>query len=224
MRVLAVTTWAALLFAAANAAANERAALPSDTAIRDILPHGEAAEEICFAGEFAGKRIDVEDWAHTRIEVLPNVIVGGKPATRPVPRELPDREISHMALRLAYHDRTEDGAFDYLFTLMVASEDLPDEVYARSGCGWGWPEDSNDHPEAKLACWIECDGGGFTAERVAGTKSIDLTFDYLSMQAGCEGRGSYRIGTTERSKRTSFRLKAVARDVCKPLEDWGAGQ
>jgi hypothetical protein len=151
------------------------------------------------------------------------VIVGGRPATRPVPRSLPKQDISQIALHLRYHNRKDDGAFDFAFTMMAGSKNLNEELFARSGCAWsGWNGDKETFPQTKLACAIECDGGGFTAERIAGTRSLDLRFHALSMQAGCDGGGRYRVGTGESYDTINFQLEPAPLSVCKPLKAWGS--
>jgi hypothetical protein len=183
------------------------------TAIRSILPHDRKGREVCFEGSFTSRTLDMEDWAHVTTEAVPGVEVGGKPATRPVPRALPDQEVSRVALHLTYSDRQDDGAFDYAFTVMAASTGLRKNLFAHSGCAWSTKDD-------RLDCWIECDGGSMSVERIAGTESLDVSFSNLFMQAGCEGGGAYRIGTGEKADTERFRLEKVPLRVCKPLKAW----
>jgi hypothetical protein len=190
------------------------------TAIKSIIPHRRAGDEACYAGTFSGQTIDIADWAHPTLEILPDVIVGGQPATRPLPRSLPKQDISQIALHLTYRIK-RGGSWDFDFTLMAGSNSLNDELFARSGCAWsGWNGEKDVRPEFKLACWIECDGGGFTAGRIAGTRSLDLRFHALAMQSGCEGGGRYRVGTGETYDTVKFRLEPAPLSVCRRAKSW----
>jgi hypothetical protein len=164
----------------------------------------------------------MEDWSHTVTEVVPNLMVGGKPATRPVPKTLPDQDVSRVALHLAYHKRAEDEDYDFTFTVLVASKSLKEELFARSQCSW-W--DGNPAAvETRLSCWIDCDGGGMGVTRVPGSQSVDVMFSYLSMQAGCEGGGAFRVGTGGEADRTSFRIAKAPLEACAPLKAWARDQ
>ena len=186
-------------------------------AIKSILPHDRVGEDACFEGTFSGRMLDMEDWAHTTTKVVPGLEVGGTPATRPVPGPLPDQDVSRITLHLSYTDRQDDGAFDYAFTVMAASKSLSKKLFAHSGCAWS-------EREERLACWIECDGGGMSVERIAGTEGLSVSFSNLSMQAGCDGGGAYRIGTGDRADDISFRLESVPLRACKPLKAWAEEQ
>ena len=199
----------------------------ADAAIKDIIPHKKPGQEICFAGDFADQAIDMQDVSKTVSEIVPGVEAGGKPAIRAVPAALPKQDVSRIALHLTYHNRIREGSFDVMFTVMARSNSLNKELLARSGCiwsGWSAEQEKETLPQTKLGCWIECDGGGMTAERIAGTRSLNVRFDALSMQAGCEGGGAYRIGTSDMSKKTNFRLERVPLRVCKGLKAWGKKQ
>jgi hypothetical protein len=207
--------------AAQGETARDGAARPrTGTAIKSIIPHRRAGDETCYAGTFSERTIDIEDWARPTQETLPNVIVGGQPATRPVPRSSPKQDVSQIALHLTYRIK-RGGSWDFDFTLMAGSKSLNEELFARSGCAWsGWTGEKEARPEFKLACWIECDGGGFTAERIAGTRSLDLRFHALAMQAGCEGGGRYRVGTGETYDTVIFRIEPAPLSVCQRAKTW----
>lgn len=187
-----------------------------DTAIKSILPHEKVGQAACYEGTFSGQTIDMEDWSHTRTELVPNVEIGGGPATRPVPAVLLKEDISRVTLLLTYRNRQDDGSFDFGFTVRVAAKGLKKELFARSGCAWS----SKDE---QLDCWIECDGGGMPVERVAGTESVNVRFSDLAMQAGCDGGGAYRVGT-DRKVDVKFRLEKAPLHICKPLKAWEAEQ
>jgi hypothetical protein len=190
-------------------------------AIKSIIRHRRAGDETCYAGTFSERTIDIEDWARPTQETLPNVIVGGQPATRPVPRSSPKQDVSQIALHLTYRIK-RGGSWDFDFTLMAGSKSLNEELFARSGCAWsGWTGEKDVRPEFKLGCWIECDGGGFTAARITGTRSLDLRFHALKMQAGCEGGGRYRVGTGESYDTVNFRLEPAPLSVCQRAKTWG---
>jgi hypothetical protein len=209
---LFITGLTVLLGLSAEQAGGEAPKASDGNEIKSILPHGKPGEEACFEGTFSGRTIDMEDWAHVTTEEVPGLEVGGKPATRPVPRSLPGQDVSRVALHLTFQEKA-DTSFDYLFTVMTASKGESGELFARSGCAWS--EKANT-----LDCWIECDGGSFDVARITGTETVDLTFSYLSMQAGCEGGGAFRIGTGESPEKISFRLAKAPLNVCKPLKDW----
>jgi hypothetical protein len=197
-------------------------------AIQDIIPHQRVGDEICFEGTYAGRTLDMQDWAHTTQEPVPGQAINekepsnDKPATRTVPTALPKRDVSRIALHLTYHNRLREGSFDVMFTVSAASKDLGRELLARSGCIWsGWSDGEERLPQTKLGCWIECDGGGMTVERIPGTQSVNLSFSQLSMQAGCDGGGAYRVGTGDDADKINFRLEKVPLEVCRPLKIWG---
>jgi hypothetical protein len=140
-----------------------------------------------------------------------------------VPGDLPDQDVSRILLHLTYENRKKEQSFDFMFTVAAQSKSLSKELFARSGCiwsGWSAQEGKEVLPETKLACWVECDGGSMTTERIPGTGSLNLSFGNLAMQDGCEGGGQYRVGTDTSSKNMNFRLEKVPLQTCKPLKAW----
>jgi len=194
-------------------------------AIKPIIPHRKLGDEVCFSGTFSGQTVDMEDWANTTTEPVPDLLVGGKPATRPVPAALPNQDVSRIDLHLRYHARKENGAFDLAFIVKADSKSLNKDLFARSGCTWsGWDGEKEIVPPYKLSCGNDCKGGGMTVERIAGTGGVDLTFDYMRMSAGCGGGGRYRVGAGDEPEKTAFRLERVPLAMCRPLKAWGRKQ
>ena len=226
-QVLAGSAGRALFYSAATLVSlvsfesDARSAEPDPKAvseIKDILPHNRIGQEICFSGTFNGQTVDMEDWSHISHEVVPGVFVAGEPAIRPVPRALPAQDISNLRLHLTYHNKRRDESWSYFFTLMVESKSLGKTLFARSGCDWYAGEDGTG--ATVLYCGIECDGGAFDVERIGATRDLNLTFRYLSMQRGCDGGGTYRIGTGDSYDKNVFHLEKVPLSVCRPLKDW----
>ena len=194
-------------------------------AIKNIIPHRVVGAEACFAGTFSGRTIDMQDWSKTRSLPTGQVDTNGKPVVRSVPEALPAQDIAQIALHLTYHNRLREGSFDLMFTLFAESKSLKTRLRARSGCTWsGWDGEKQTQPETKLSCWVECDGGGMTVERIPDTGDLNLRFHALAMQPGCDGGGRFRVGIGEASERVNFRLERVSLRLCKDLKVWGHKQ
>ncbi|MEQ1576066.1 MAG: hypothetical protein ABL894_00295 [Hyphomicrobium sp.] len=219
-RVRLLLTLAAMVFCAFPALA-QRAG--GDTAIKRIIPHNRPGKETCFEGSFGDKAVDMQQWPTYAEQIRPTIDAGGKPLAAATMQDRPNQSISHVALYLNYTNgrRARNESWDFSFTVGVTSPSLGKELFARSGCAWsGWDYEKEKEiaPEFMLACWVECDGGGMRAVRIPGTASINLFFDRLKMQAGCEGGGIYGIGTSE--AKVAFRLERAPLGVCKALKAW----
>ena len=208
-KILALISTAVCISVASTAIAAD------DTAIKAIIPHDHVGEESCFQGSFTGKPLDMMAWPSYADQAK------GKGTTK----DPPGQSVSHVALHLTFTDgralRNDSWGMD--FTVNVTSPSLNTELFAHSGCIWSGYDPKTDRditPEFKLGCWIECDGGGVTAKRIAGTKSIDVHFWRLFAQSGCEGGGRYSIATTEASQTVTFRLDPAPLEACKPLKAW----
>lgn len=193
-----------------------------DIAIKHIIPHNREGKETCFEGTFSDKTIDTQQWPTYAEQIAPATDANGNPRPNAKVVDHPSQSISHVALYLDYtNGRAREESWDFTFTVRVTSPSLGKELFARSGCAWsGWNHEEQKEvtPEFMLACWIECDGGGMRAKRIPGTASLNLVFDRLRMQAGCEGGGAYSLGTSE--KKVMFRLERAPLSVCKPLKAW----
>lgn len=209
MRVLAIVTLLALFSSPALAA--------EDTAIKPIIPHEHVGEESCFQGTFAGKALDMTEWPSYAEQAE------GKGTVTKLPRQA----VSHVALHLTFTNGREarNETWDMDFTINVTSPSLKQELFAHSGCiwsGWDTKTETERSPPFKLGCSIDCDGGGFTAERMPGTRSLAVRFWDLAMQSGCEGGGRYRLSTIEPLETGTFRVDPAPLDACKPLKAWAA--
>jgi hypothetical protein len=194
-----------------------------DTAIKNIIPHKRPGNEACFEGTFSDKAVDMQQWPTYAEQLRPKTDADGKPLAASTLQDLPNQAISHVALYLNYTNgrRARNESWDFDFTVRATSPSLGKELFARSGCawsGWDYEKEKEIEPEFMLACWVECDGGGMRAVRIPGTASLNLFFDRLKMQAGCEGGGTYSVATNE--AKVAFRLERASLDVCKALKAW----
>lgn len=197
--------------------------------IKPLLPQS-AGQAVCFSGTFPDKSLDMEDWSHTTLEVVPGVLQFGEPVMRPVPRHLPGQKVTGLTLSLTYDDRSSDYDWIYNFRLMATLDDGRPVLFASGECPWydktktvedrGEVKGNTDH----LGCYIDCDGGGMGMTRISGTTGLDLRFwgDGLGlrMSAGCGGRGSYRLGTGDADDDVPFHLAPAGAAQCAPLEAW----
>lgn len=222
LATIAATTLAATACSAAPALAQGGGA---DTAIKNIIPHKRPGNEACFEGTFTDKTVEVAQWLTYAQQKNPPVGTDGKPVAVPSSRELRDQTVSRVALYLKYTNgrRARNESWDLDFTVRVTSPSLGKELFARSGCtwsGWDYEKQKDIEPEFMLSCWIECDGGSMRAVRIPETASLNLFFDRLQMQAGCEGGGTYSVATSEASKKVAFLLERASLSTCKPLKAW----
>lgn len=220
LRVKWLSVLAAMAFGTAPASAQSAG---SDTAIKSIIPHKRPGNEACFEGTFGDKAVDMQQWPTYAEQLRPIADADGKPLAAATSRDLPNQAISHVALYLNYTNgrRARNESWDFDFTVRVTSPSLGKELFARSGCtwsGWDYEKEKDIEPEFMLACWVECDGGGMRAVRIPGTASLNLFFDRLKMQAGCEGGGTYSVATND--AKVAFRLERASLSACKALKAW----
>lgn len=188
-----------------------------DTAIKPVIPHSHAGAESCFQGSFTGKALDMTAWPSYAEQAQ------GKGTVT----KLLGQPVSHVALHLTFTNGREarNETWDMDFTVNVTAPLLKQELFAHSGCiwsGWDTKTETERSPPFKLGCSIDCDGGGFTAERMPGTRSLAVRFWDLAMQSGCEGGGRYRLSTIEPLETGTFRVDPAPLDACKPLKAWAA--
>jgi hypothetical protein len=198
------------------------AAARPNALIAPLLPHARG-ETACFAGTFSGQSMDVEDWSKARLVPLDRLSPDGKPYMRNEPPVLKGRQIKSFTLQLLYDDRKSDYDWIYNFRLVAHIEDIG-ETYAAGECPWfaGGTAAGRQYRlnVTELVCGIDCDGGGFELERVAGTDALAMQFDPrigLRMKGGCGGGGAYSLRAA--GKPAVFRLEKAAPATCRHLED-----
>jgi hypothetical protein len=223
LRVRSFSLLAAMAFCAVPATAENRG---GNTAIRSIIPHRRPGNEACFEGSFGDKVVDMQRWPTYAEQLGPKTDAEGNPLPASTSQDLPNQAISHVVLYLNYTDgrRARNESWDFDFTVKVTSPSLGKELFAKSGCawsGWDYKKEKDVEPDFMLACWIECDGGGMRAVRIPGTASLNLFFDRLKMQAGCEGGGTYGVATNDAAEKVAFRLERASLRACKALKAWG---
>jgi hypothetical protein len=190
-----------------------------DGLIAPLLPQ-QGGQSACYVGTFTGQAMDVEDWSRTRLEPTRHLSPDGKPYMRPVPPVLKDRTVASFTLQLTRDGRQSDYAWIYDFRLSAEVDGLG-SLYGAGECPW-FTGDKKDGPAAStvsLTCGIDCDGGMFGLERVAGAAALTMSFDPrigLRMKGGCGGEGSYRIVPT--ASGTVFRLQPAGAEACRALE------
>ena len=101
-------------------------------------------------------------------------------------------------------------------------------MYAAGECPWyakdkvyGWDKREITGSTTGMLCYIDCDGGFFDVDRIAGAPALTMSFDAvhgLKMKGGCGGGGIYRIKATS-SSGIAFRLQTASAEACKPLEE-----
>lgn len=194
-----------------------------NTAIKSIIPHSRPGKETCFVGGFSDKAVDMQQWPTYAQQIQPTTDADGKPLAPLQRQDRPNQSVSQVALYLNFTDgrRARGESWDFNFTVRVTSPSLGKELFAQSGCawsGWDYQKEQEVRPEFMLACWVECDGGGMRAVRIPGTASVNLFFDRLKMQDGCEGGGIYSVGTS--AAKVAFRLERAPLEACKALKEW----
>ncbi|MFZ4809566.1 MAG: hypothetical protein ACOYLQ_20100 [Hyphomicrobiaceae bacterium] len=220
LRMRLLSTLAAMVVCACPAGAKKAG---GDTAIKSIIPHNRPGTETCFEGRFSDKTVDMKQWPTYAEQLRRLTDANGEPLPPPRMHERPNQSVSHVVLYLNYTNgrRARNESWDFNFTVRVTSPTLGKELFARSGCAWSgydYKTDKEIEPEFMLSCWIECDGGGMRALRVPATASVDLIFDRLKMQHGCEGGGTHSVGASE--TKVAFRLERAPLAVCKALKAW----
>jgi hypothetical protein len=196
--------------------------------IAPLLPQAEG-QSVCLTGSFTDRVMDVEDWSKAKLEPTKNLSPDGKPYMRPVPSLMKDMSVRSFTLQLVYDTREADYDWIHNFRLLAEVEGVG-TMYAAGECPW-YAKDKiygSDKQEirgntAGLLCYIDCDGGGFGLERVAGASAMSMTFDPrigLKMKGGCGGGGIYRIKPV--TSDITFRLQTTTAEACKPLEEWAS--
>jgi hypothetical protein len=203
---------------------------PADSAmIGRLLPQSEG-RSACFRGTFSGQAMDIEDWSRTRSEPAGTFMPDGQPYMRPVPVVAEGVPIRSFTLQLVYDSRTADYDWIYNFRLLADAEGVG-SMYAAGECPW-YARDKYDRDTQRqitasttqLGCYIDCDGGFFDLERVAGAPAVTMAFDAvhgLRMKRGCGGGGIYRVKAPS-SSGILFRLQAASAETCRPLEELAA--
>jgi hypothetical protein len=200
---------------------------PADTALMlPLLPQGEG-QSACYTGTFTGQAMDIEDWSRARSGPTENLPPDGKPYMRPVPPVMKATPIRSFTLQLTYDSRTSDYDWIYNFRLLANAEGIC-TMYAAGECPWyakdkvyGWDKRQITGSATGMLCYIDCDGGFFDLDRVAGVPAIAMSFDAvhgLKMKGGCGGGGIYRIKATS-SSGIAFHLQTASAEACKPLEE-----
>lgn len=225
-----VATIAVLASAAAGFAATRGLLAPllqpgPEAMIAPLLPRA-AGASACFKGTFTGRTMDLEDWSRSRLVPIDTPGADGKPMLRAeAPREKA-REVRSFTLSLAYDTRS--SSYDWIYNFLMSAEvDGVPTLFAAGECPW-WETAKTDRDGGVMhanttgvTCGIDCDGGGFDLERIAGTRAVRMGFwtGGLRMKAGCGGGGPYRLSPPDRST-VSFRLEAAPAADCTQLDDW----
>ena len=200
--------------------------LPENALIAPLLPVGEH-QSACFRGDFEGLRMNVEDWSKARLEPTTKLSPDGQPYMRPVPPVLKDQAIRSFTLQLVHDTRTADYDWIYNFRLLAQVEGVG-TMFAAGECPWYakdkvWNNSQITGNTTDLFCYIDCDGGGFDVERVAGAPALTITFDPrigLKMKGGCGGGWLDRIKPA--TSGIFFRLQTASTKTCEPLEEWAS--
>lgn len=192
----------------------------AEALIGPLLPAA-LGETACFAGSFSGQTMDIEDWSKARLVPLQRLSPDGKPHMRNTPPVLQDREIKSFTLQLVYDDRQSDYDWIYNFRLLAHIDGIG-ETYAAGECPWFAGARSKEYRPntTELICGIDCDGGGFELERIAGREVLSMQFDPrvgLRMKAGCGGGGSYSLRAA--GKPVAFRLQKAPAAACRHVEE-----
>jgi hypothetical protein len=202
-------------------------ARPAESALlAPLLPQGEG-QSACYTGAFTGQAMDIEDWSRARSEPTENLSPDGKPYMRHVPPVMKATPIRSFTLQLTYDSRTSDYDWIYNFRLLADAEGIG-TMYAAGECPWyakdkvyGWDKREITGSTTGMLCYIDCDGGFFDVDRIAGAPALTLSFDAvhgLKMKGGCGGGGIYRVKAPS-SSGIAFRLQTASAEVCKPLEE-----
>jgi hypothetical protein len=180
-------------------------------------------------GTFASQAMDVEDWSKSKMEPTKHLAPDGKPHMRPVPPVMKDMAVRSFTLQLVYDTRAADYDWIHNFRLLAEVEGVG-TLYASGECpwyakdkAWGWDKRRITGSTTNLGCYIDCDGGGFDLDRVAGAPAVAMSFDPrigLKMKGGCGGGGIYRVKPT--TSGITFRLQTASPEACRPLEDWAS--
>lgn len=147
---------------------------PDDTAlIAPLLPQSEG-QSVCFRGTFTGQAMDIEDWLRARSEATGKMSPDSKPYMRPVPPVMKAMPIRSFTLQLTYDSRTSDYDWIYNFRLLADAEGIG-TMYATGECPWyakdkayGWDKRQITGSTTGILCYIDCDGGFFDLDRIAG--------------------------------------------------------
>lgn len=215
-------TWVVLVRAQpAPSLGNEAKMLP-------LLP--KKGQSACYTGTFTGQAMDVEDWSRTRQEPTGTLSPDGKPYMRPVPAAMKAVPIRSFTLQLTYDTRKSDYDWIYNFRLLAEAEGVG-ALYAAGECPWYAKDKVLDGRRitgstTRMLCYIDCDGGFFGLERIAGAPALSLSFDDihgLKMKGGCGGGGIYRVKASAPPK-ISFRLQVAKAEACRPVEEVAARQ
>jgi hypothetical protein len=161
--------------------------------IAPLLPQAEG-QSVCLTGSFTDRVMDVEDWSKAKLEPTKNLSPDGKPYMRPVPSLMKDMSVRSFTLQLVYDTREADYDWIHNFRLLAEVEGVG-TMYAAGECPW-YAKDKiygSDKQEirgntAGLLCYIDCDGGGFGLERVAGASAMSMTFVRSKDRPQDEGR------------------------------------
>ena len=196
--------------------------------IGPLLPQSEN-QTICLAGSFTDKVMDVEDWSKSKMEPTKHLSPDGEPYMRPVPPVERNKAIRSFTLQLVHDTRQAD--YDWIYNFRLAAEvEGVGTLFAAGECPWYakdkvWGPDKREitGSTTSLFCYIDCDGGGFDLDRVAGTSALLMSYDPrfgLRMKGGCGGRGAYRIKPA--ASGITFRLETTGAEACRPLEEWAS--
>ncbi len=196
--------------------------------IAPLLPQGDG-QSACLTGSFTDRVMDVEDWSKSKMEPTKHLSLDGKPYMRPVPPIMKDMSVRSFTLQLVYDTREADYDWIHNFRLLAEVEGVG-TMYASGECPWyakvkvrGPDKQESTGNTTNIGCYIDCDGGGFDLERVAGAAALSMTFDPrfgLRMKGGCGGGGRYRIKPV--TSDITFRLQTASAEACKPLEEWAS--
>lgn len=223
----------ALALVASTALAHD---LP-DTLIKPLLAQDVDAVT-CFAGKFTDKTVNVWDYGRSKMVPVPGLFRSGEQVMRPEPHVDVGQHLTTMTLLLTRDDR-EHESWDEMhdFRLRISLKGWSKPLESAGECPFraiakrleGSSETIEPNTDA-LFCGIDCDGGGMSVQRVAGTRDLIFRFTPLTgglrMSSGCSG-GHYHVGGWARpyddaSRRThviaEFRLSPMPAKDCAAFD------
>jgi len=109
---------------------------------------------------------------------------------------------------------TDKIYFRYDFTFEATTKDQEHRQFAYGDCS----------SARGIGCGVDCDGGGFELELVAGTKDsllfrlgMEHGSKYIRMTAGCDG-GPHDVNLTAGEDDKLFRLDKAPASVCETMQ------
>lgn len=198
---------------------------------------------VCFGGSFRGLAVNVWDYGRGSLVPVPGSTRFGKPVLRTEPFVHREQPLTGMMLQLEHSDLAYP-AWDemHLFRLEVRLEGWARPFRAAGECPLRFGERAPPRETwvapvrtTSFYCGIDCDGGSFEVERVAGSGDLLFRFEAdgggLRMSSGCSGSEPFHLGgdavpydeaSRQARRPVWFRLHPVPAEACRylaPAED-----